>query len=130
MSGRVIHFEIPYQDAERARGFYRDVFDWTITEMPEMNYNIVSTGPFDEQGMPTEPGFIGGGMMERQGEFTGPTITIAVDSIDGTLKQVNDSGGSTVMERSPVADMGFVGYFKDPEGNLVGLWENAPGAPG
>lgn len=26
MSGRVVHFEIPYHDGERARGFYERVF--------------------------------------------------------------------------------------------------------
>jgi predicted enzyme related to lactoylglutathione lyase len=26
-----------------------------------------------------------------------------------------------------VGDMGFAAYFTDTEGNLMGLWENAPG---
>jgi hypothetical protein len=26
--------------------------------------------------------------------------------------------------------MGFAAYFTDPEGNLVGLWENAPAQGG
>jgi len=32
-----------------------------------------------------------------------------------------------VVARQPVGDMGFTAYFKDTEGNLVGLWEDAPG---
>ncbi|MGH9234181.1 MAG: VOC family protein, partial [Acidimicrobiales bacterium] len=28
MSARVVHFEVPFDDAERALSFYRDVFDW------------------------------------------------------------------------------------------------------
>ena len=64
MSGRVVHFEIPFDDAERARGFYKDLFGWQIQEMPGMDYTIVSTGPSGEQG-PTEPGYIGGGMGQR-----------------------------------------------------------------
>jgi predicted enzyme related to lactoylglutathione lyase len=31
----------------------------------------------------------------------------------------------TVSDREPVGDMGFAAYFKDTEGNLVGLWETA-----
>ena len=65
MSARVVHFEVPFDDADRARAFYRDVFDWEIQPVPEMGYNMVSTGPVGEQG-PTEPGYIGGGMMQRQ----------------------------------------------------------------
>ena len=28
-------------------------------------------------------------------------------------------------EKREVGDMGFVAYFKDTEGNVVGFWENA-----
>ena len=66
MSARVVHFEIPFDDGDRARSFYGDVFDWSIQTMPELDYTIVSTGPADDQGMPSEPGYIGGGMMQRQ----------------------------------------------------------------
>jgi len=45
MTGRVVHFEVPYDDAERARAFYGEVFGWKIQPIPEMSYDIVSTGP-------------------------------------------------------------------------------------
>ena len=125
MSGRVVHFEVPFDDADRARGFYRDVFDWQIMEMPEMGYNIVSTGPAGDDGMPSEPGFIGGGMLLRQDPVTKPVIVVQVDDIDATLKQVGSSGGSVVREKMNVGDMGFAAYFADSEGNLMGLWQNA-----
>lgn len=63
MSGKVVHFEIPFDDGDRARSFYRDAFGWQINEMPELDYTIVVTGPVDETGMSSEPGYIGGGMM-------------------------------------------------------------------
>ncbi|MGH3445975.1 MAG: VOC family protein, partial [Nocardioidaceae bacterium] len=66
MSGRVVHFEVPFEDGDRARGFYAEAFGWAVTPMPEMSYTMVSTGP-SEQGPPSEPGFINGGMMERGG---------------------------------------------------------------
>ncbi len=125
MSGRVVHFEIPFDDAERARGFYKDLFGWQIQEMPGMDYTIVSTGPSGEQG-PTEPGYIGGGMLSRQQAATsGPVLVVDVDSIDETLQRIGGMGGSTVVGRTPVGEMGFAAYFTDPEGNVVGLWETA-----
>ena len=48
MSGRVVHFEVPYDDGDRARSFYGDVFGWQIQHIPEMQYDIVSTGPAGE----------------------------------------------------------------------------------
>jgi predicted enzyme related to lactoylglutathione lyase len=125
MSARVVHFEIPFDDAERAQGFYRDVFGWTVNTMPELDYTIVSTGPTDDQGMPSEPGFISGGMMKRQEPLGTPVITLQVDDIDKTLTMVEENGGSTVLGKMPVAEMGFTGYFRDSEGNLMGLWQTA-----
>ena len=125
MSARVVHFEVPFDDADRALGFYRDVFDWQIQSMPEMGYNLVSTGPSDDQGMPSEPGFIGGGMMQRQDPVTTPVITLAVDDIDAALMAVEKNGGSAAGEKMAVGDMGFAAYFADTEGNTVGLWQNA-----
>jgi uncharacterized protein len=124
MSARVVHFEVPFDDADRARSFYRDVFDWQIQPVPDLNYNMVSTGPMGNEG-PTEPGYIGGGMMARQAPVTTPVITLHVDDIDATVAAIEKHGGSGIGEKMPVGDMGFAAYFKDSEGNLMGLWQTA-----
>jgi predicted enzyme related to lactoylglutathione lyase len=124
MSARVVHFEVPFDDADRARSFYRDVFEWEIQSVPEMAYNMVSTGPMGNQG-PSEPGYIGGGMMQRQDPVTAPVITLQVDDIDSALVAVEKHGGAVAGQKMPVGDMGFAAYFKDSEGNLMGLWQIA-----
>jgi predicted enzyme related to lactoylglutathione lyase len=124
MSGRVVHFEIPYDDGDRARSFYASAFGWQVTDLPDMGYTLVMSGPSGEQG-PTEPGFVNGGMMQREEPFIVPNIVIDVANLEDALKAVNEAGGTTVSERQPVGEMGFTAYFKDPEGNLVGLWETA-----
>ncbi|MPV90281.1 VOC family protein [Georgenia ruanii] len=121
-----MHFEIPFDDAERARRFYREAFGWQIQDLPELSYHMVTTGPTPEGGgMPTEPGYIGGGMMQRQGEITSPVVTVDVEDIDAALETIGALGGQTVLGRQPVGDMGFAAYFRDPEGNVVGLWQTA-----
>ena len=126
MSGRVVHFEIPYDDGDRARSFYAEIFDWQLVAMPEMGgYTLVMTGPSGDQG-PTEPGYINGGMLSRQQAATsGPVLVVDVDSIDATLERIGGLGGSTVVGKTPVGEMGFAAYFTDPEGNVMGLWETA-----
>jgi predicted enzyme related to lactoylglutathione lyase len=125
MSGKVVHFEIPFDDGDRARRFYKEAFDWQIMEMPEMGYTIVMTGPSSDTG-PTEPGFINGGMLSReQAATSGPVVVLDVESIEVALERIGGLGGSTVVGKTPVGDMGFAAYFKDPEGNVVGLWETA-----
>lgn len=125
MSARVVHFEIPFADADRAKAFYGDVFEWSLESLPEMGYTIVSTGPRGDDGMPTEPGYIGGGMFERQDDLPSPVIVMAVDDIDKTLESIEEHGGTTAIPKMPVGDMGFAAYFHDPEGNILGLWQNA-----
>ena len=125
MSGRVVHFEVPFDDGDRARGFYKEVFGWQLQEMPDMGYTLVMSGPSGDSG-PSEAGFINGGMMPREGgPAQSPVIVVDVDSIDDTLDRIAGLGGSTVAAKMPVGDMGFAAYFTDPEGNVVGLWETA-----
>ena len=124
MSGKVVHFEIPYDDGERARRFYKEAFDWQLQEMPGMEYTLVVSGPSSETG-PSEPGFINGGMLARQAPITAPLVTISVDDIDDALNRIEKLGGKTALGRQAVGDMGFSAYFTDTEGNVVGLWQNA-----
>jgi predicted enzyme related to lactoylglutathione lyase len=126
MSGRVVHFEIPYDDGERARRFYGETFGWQLQEMPGMEYTLVVSGPSSDTG-PSEAGFINGGMLAREESAApGPVVVIDVDSIDATLSTIEATGGSVVVPKQPVGTMGFTAYVKDPEGNVIGLWETAP----
>lgn len=125
--GGVVHFEIPADDQERARNFYSEAFGWKINPMPEMDYNVVTTTPTDEAtGQPNQPGAINGGLMAREGDLTNPVITVDVPDIDAALQKVEQLGGSVVMSKNTIPDMGFFAYFRDTEGNVLGLWENLP----
>src|SRR3954453_19621786 len=126
MSGRVVHFEVPFEDQDRAGSFYTEVFGWQLQTMPEMSYVMVTPGPTAPQGGgPEEPGFINGGMLARNAPIGGPVLVIEVEGSNEALAQIEDRGGTTVKAKVGVGGMGFSAYFKDPEGNLLGLWESA-----
>jgi len=121
---KVVHFEIPVDDVERARGFYGSVFEWGIVPMDDMQYTLVMTTPVDETTQsPTDPGAINGGLMHRSSDTPAPVITIQVDAIDGSLKKIEAEGGSVVTPRTSMGEVGFFAYFKDTEGNVIGLFE-------
>lgn len=123
----VVHFEIPADDQERAKKFYQEALGWRIDPVPGMDYNMVITTDMDEStGQPTQPGAINGGMMAREGQITNPVITVDVPDIDATLQVVERLGGSVVMPKNEIPGMGYFAYFKDPENNIMGLWENLP----
>jgi predicted enzyme related to lactoylglutathione lyase len=125
---KVVHFEIPVDDAARAREFYGSAFDWELNEMDMGGGNVyttVTTTAVDETTrQPTEPGAINGGLMKRSADTSAPVITIGVSSIDESLKKVEAGGGSTVQPRTELPEMGAFAYFKDSEGNVIGLWES------
>ena len=125
MSGRVVHFELPADNVERARAFYKKTFQWEIQPMPEMNYTMVQTTPVDADQLPKDPGAINGGIAARGSPppVKAPVITIAVDDIDQALKQIAKNGGKTVQGKQSIGPMGFTAYFQDPEGNVRGLWQ-------
>ena len=123
MTGRVVHFEIPFADGDRARTFYAEAFGWKLQSMPGMGYTMVTTGPTTDDGMPTEAGYIGGGMFEREAELTTPVIVVDCDDIDAAVADVERRGGTIVRPVEPVGDFGKAAYFRDTEGNLLGLWQ-------
>lgn len=125
MSGEVVHFEIPSDDVDRARNFYRKTFGWRMDPIPDVEYTLVGTSGPAGNGRPPRPGSIDGGLLRRQPPVRFPTITIRVDDIDRVAKSILRRGGKMVEAKSPIGDgsTGFAAYFRDSEGNVVGLFQ-------
>ncbi|MCD2441771.1 VOC family protein [Agromyces sp. SYSU K20354] len=125
----IVHFEIPADDQGRAREFYSAAFDWRLDVLPELQYTNVVTTPVDETTQaPLQPGAINGGMFERSGDLTHPIITVDVDDIDAALEKIVGLGGDVVQAKTAIPGMGYFGYFRDTEGNVLGLWTTAADA--
>jgi len=127
MGDSVVHFELVANNVKRAQEFYSKAFGWQMNKSPQTEYTLVGTTPTDEKNVPTKPGAINGGLMKRSRTFSNPIITIGVADIEASLANVKKLGGKLVQKKTPVADLGFTAYFKDTEGNVVGLWQNAAG---
>lgn len=119
----VVHFEIPAEDTQRAAEFCKKAFGWQIDAVPEMKYTIVRTVEVDDKFMPKESGAINGGIMNRNSVVKSPVITINVKNIEEAAEKIKQNGGEVVMQKFKVGDMGYAAYFKDTEGNILGLWE-------
>jgi uncharacterized protein len=126
----IVHFELPVTDMARAKKFYGEIFGWNLQDWPMPDgsqYVGVHTTPIDEKTrMPLKPGAINGGMVMRSDKVPAPIFAINVPSIDERVKQIEAMGGSVVMPKVDMMGMGFYSYVKDPEGNTIGLWEDAP----
>jgi predicted enzyme related to lactoylglutathione lyase len=125
LADSVVHFEIPVDKMDRAQKFYKEAFGWSINPMPEMEYAMLGPTASNAEGRPTEPGAINGGMLKRQDPVKNTVVTVNVASIDDAEKRIQRNGGKMIRKKMAVGDMGFAAYFKDSEGNVVGLWERA-----
>ena len=120
----VVHFEIPTENKERANTFYESAFGWNLVPMQGMDYTSAITTPSDEKtGMPSTPGAINGALFPRTDSLKTPIITIDVEDLDAALAQVESAGGSVAQPKDAVPGMGWYAYFKDTEGNIMGLWQ-------
>jgi len=119
MSNRVIHFEIPCENPDKTMEFFKNVFDWKFQQFGEMEYWSVITG--DEK----SPG-INGGLMKRNDPMQPVANSIQVNNIDEMIAKINNSGGEVVVPKTIIPTIGWMAYFKDPDGNIHGLFQDDP----
>lgn len=125
MSNRVVHFEVPFDDADRARSFYGEAFGWEFHDALGRHYINIVAGPVGDDGKPVERGAVNGGLLRRESPTDRPMMTIEVDDIEAALAKVEEAGGTVVLPTQQVPGYGRTAYFKDTEGNQMGLWEPA-----
>ena len=112
---KVVHFEINSDNPEKAVKFYESVFGWNIKKW-QGDYWMATTG--DEK----EPG-IDGGIQKRTESSATTYIVINVPSIDDYIKKIEANGGKVTTPKMPIPGIGWAAYFKDLDGNLIGLFK-------
>jgi hypothetical protein len=124
---RIVHFEIPVDNPQRAITFYKEVFGWEFTkwEGGEMEYWLVKTGEDSQTG-------INGGLMKRMMPVGGESLTafvctVDVPNYDVYLGKILKAGGKVVTQETEIPKMGWMSYFKDTEDNTFGIMESMPG---
>jgi uncharacterized protein len=121
---RVVHFEIHAENPERAVAFYQGVFGWTFHKWDgPMDYWLITTGDDAERG-------INGGMIRRMGPppvemqaVNAYCCTVQVPAIDEYIAKITSAGAPIVVPKMPIPGVGWLAYFKDTEGNIVGVMQ-------
>ena len=115
---RVTHFEIYTDDPEAVRPFYQDVFEWKFDEFDgPIDYWLVTTGS------DREPGINGGLTRPREGQSPGTLNTIAVGSLEQTVRKIEQRGGKICVPKMAIPKIGWLAYAEDPAGNVFGIIE-------
>jgi len=115
MGNKVAHVEIRARDADAARAFYGELFDWSFPEAPEPGYTYIETGLPD-----AVPGGIGRAQGGGQGHVT---FFVDVADVEAALAKAASLGASIVLPATSVPGVTF-GLFADPQGYVVGVSHN------
>ncbi len=115
--GRVIHFDLPAADPERAMAFYKAVFGWNFEKWAgPVDYWLANTGTL------TLPG-INGGIQRGNDKIKCTTNTLAVGALDEAIAAVAKAGGKQIVPRMPIPGAGYLAYCEDTEGNTFGMMQ-------
>lgn len=123
---KVVHFEIPFDDKNRAMKFYKENFGWELNDLgPKMgDYVLAHTAKTDKDNMVEDKGAINGALTQRGKNTQAPIVVIQVDSIDETVKKVESAGGIVVSKKMPIPN-GSYARISDSEGNVIGLVDSS-----
>ena len=118
--GKVCYVELPAENAARSAEFYRAVFGWTIRTRGD------GATAFDD-GVEVSGAFVSGRSPAADPGFR---VYIMVADAEATLRKITAHGGEIVEPVHPGA-RDIVALFRDPGGNLLGIYqERALAEPG
>lgn len=112
--GKICHLALPAVDVETAAAFYESVFSWRLHRSGDTitfddSVDEVS-GHFDPRLAPATPGLI---------------VYLMVDDLHDALVRLIEAG-ATIVE-SPGVDPGeLTARFRDPGGNVLGIYQEPP----
>ena len=116
----VVHFELPYENADRAAAFYRAAFGWQIQQLDAAmgNYVVVTTATEDAKA-DAPRGAINGGLYQKKADFPAqyPSVVIGVKDLEQSMRAVRDAGGKVLGEPMEIPGIGRYVSFFDTENN-------------
>ncbi len=111
-------FEIPITDIDRARAFYETVFDITMQPLEMMGMTMVM--------FPSQSPKSGGALVKS--EYHYPSDRGSLIYLNGNpdlqvvLDRIENAGGEIAMTKTFIdEETGYMAFFRDTEGNLVGV---------
>ena len=113
--GGISYLRIPALDPHASAAFYESVFGWNVRSDREEPAFEDGTGHVIGHFMSSVP----------VGSESGVRPYIYVERVDETLEKVVGGGGEVVEATYPEGDL-LVATFRDPAGNVIGVWQLSP----
>ena len=114
MPNAFAHIELNTDDVQKAKKFYKTLFNWKISDIPGMNYSMIDVG-----------GGTGGGIQQKPMPEA-PTSWlpyVQVDDVKKTIAKAQKAGAAIALDYVDIGEMGAIGVFIDPAGAALGVWQ-------
>ncbi len=126
----VVHFEMPYEAADRMAKFYASAFGWKMKALGAQmgDYVLAGTAPSAADGTPRKPGRINGGFFPKKPDWPAqhPSVVVAVEDIQAAMAKVGEAGGRVLGDPMDIPGVGAYVSFMDTEGNRVSMLQPLP----
>ncbi len=117
MPNAFVHVELNSTDANKAKAFYGQLFEWTLEDVPmgEHAYTVIKPGKGT-----------GGGIMQHPVPGA-PSMWLAyveVGDVKGATEKAKSLGATVKKDVTEVPGMGWFSIIQDPTGAALGLWQS------
>jgi len=117
MANPFVHLELNTTDPDKAKDFYRQLFDWQMddTPMPTGTYTLIKTGK--------DPG---GGLMKHPmpGAPSQWLPYVGVDDINAATEKAKSLGATVLVQPMEIPNVGWFSIFLDPTGAALALFKS------
>lgn len=111
----VNHVEFEVTNLKRAARFYGALFGLKVRILPRIKYALWTAA--------RKPS--GGFSLVKHVRHGSTLAVFQVNDVDRYLKKAKKLGGKIYQKKGPLpGNMGYYGAFKDPFGNIIGLWSS------
>jgi predicted enzyme related to lactoylglutathione lyase len=114
MANPFVHVELNTTDLGKAKEFYGKLFDWTLEDVPNMDYTMIKVG----EGT-------GGGMMKHPvpGAPSAWLAYVMVDDINVATAKAKSLGATVMKDVTEIPTVGWFSVIIDPTGAALALFK-------
>jgi predicted enzyme related to lactoylglutathione lyase len=117
MGNPFVHAELATTDVDKAKAFYRSLFDWQLNDVDMgggMVYTMIGVGEGTGGGMMKHP-------MPGASSMWMPYVGVA--DVRAATDKAKSLGASVIRDVTQVMDAGSLSIITDPTGAMIGLWQ-------
>lgn len=115
--------DIAVENADELKGFYSQVFGWTVQEVPMEDEN----GTYADYAMVNKNGDGIGGVCHKRGvNIDLPSqwiVYFTVENVQKSIETCKNMGGSVLKETKNEEGELFYALLKDPSGAVIGIMQ-------